>query len=150
MTNVIGLIAFSNGMLDEILMVEDNGLYALPEMSTDGLKADNIVEGAYELAEKININVEQISLCYVVKQQIPDSKEMIINYYFIIMASNFKDIPKGYVWKSKAHDLLDKSIYPKEFIESIKLHNENAGSEKGWVMGQIEIISDTGKEKERE
>lgn len=122
---------------DEILMVEYDGLYALPESSMDGLSANNIVDAAHELAYNLHVKAEQISLAYVVKQRIPDNNETIINYYFIMLTKETENIPKGYKWVPKSYEVIDRGIYPKEFVDRIE-----DGLKNGFLMGAIEVIGE--------
>lgn len=136
-TYAIGLIALGLNSNYEMLMVENDGLYSLPEMSIEALDKDNIVDGAISLAERLGLSIEQKSLAYVVRQQVPDSDEIIISYYFIAAVTGEDKVPNGYKWLTDVSGKFDKSIYPTKFIESIEQHLKN-----GWLMGDIEIINE--------
>lgn len=115
-------------MNDEILMVENDGLYSLPEMSVEISKYNNIVDTAYELSKKIGIKINEVFLVYVLEQEIPESKDVIITYYFATSV-NADAENNEYKWVSKAYDKMDTSIYPKEFIDEIRENLVN-----GWKI----------------
>lgn len=136
-TYAIGLIALGLNSNYEMLMVGNDGLYSLPEMSVEALDKNNIVDCAIKLAKTLGLSIEQKSLAYVVEQKIPEENEVIVSYYFIVAVTGEEKVPKGYHWLTDVSGKFDKSIYPAKFVESIEQHLKN-----GWLMGDIEIIKE--------
>lgn len=120
-------------MNDEILMVENDGLYSLPEISIETSKRNNIVDVAYDFAKQIGIKVDELSLAYVLEQKVPESDETVVTYYFVTMVDDDK-IEDGYEWVSRSYDKMDTSIYPEKFMESLKNKLTN-----GWRV-TVEVI----------
>lgn len=118
-TVAVGVIVLGANMDDEVLMVENEGLYSFPEISVEASNRNNIVDTAYDLTKKMNIKAEELTLVYVIEQKIPERDEVLVTYYFVTMAENNDDIPKAYEWVSKVYNKLDTSIYPQEFIDSL-------------------------------
>lgn len=120
-------------MNDEILMVENDGLYSLPEISIESSQRNNIVDIGNDLVKRIGAKVDDLALAYVLEQKVPESNEYIITYYFVTSALN-NDVEDGYEWVSKAYDKMDTAIYPTKFIESLKNKLTN-----GWRV-TVEVI----------
>lgn len=112
-------------MDDKILMVENEGLYSLPEISIESSKRNNIVDIAYDLAVEIGLKINDLSLVYTIEQKIPESEDIIVTYYFATMSEDV-NISDKYEWVSEPYNKIDSSIYPKEFINEIK-HNVRYG-----------------------
>lgn len=115
----VGVIVLGAQMDDEILMVENDGLYSLPEISIDASEYNNIIDIAYDLTKQMGIKANMLNLAYALEQRIPDSDEVIVTYYFVTMVDD-NNVAEGYKWVSKSYDKIDSAIYPDEFRENLK------------------------------
>lgn len=132
----VGIIASGLDAKNGILVVENDGVYSLPEISVDASKEHNIVSTALELANSLNLQVEQKGLAYVLEQKIPDKDEVLVTYYFLLAVTGADNVPEGYYWAIGHIDKLDESLYPAEFVKDFNQHLLNGG----WLMGDIKII----------
>lgn len=124
----VGMIVLGSHMNDEILMVENNGFYSLPEISIETSEYNNIVDIAYDLSKRIGIKVDEMFLVYVLEQKIPNSEDIIITYYFAVMV-DIDTENNEYKWVSQAYNKMDTTIYPQEFIDKIRENLVN-----GWKI----------------
>lgn len=117
-TETVGIIILGTNMDDEILMVKNDGLYSLPEILTENSECNNIVDIGHDLAKKLNIKVNDLSLAYVIEQSVSETA-VTVKYYFVGVTDTTEP-PKGYEWVSKSYEKISNSLYPQKFIDSLK------------------------------
>lgn len=135
-TSVVGLLILELDKDRDLLLVENNGLYSFPEKAVEGSTQDSIVEVAEEMMTELGLKTVAKSLAYVVKQPVPDSDEVIINYYFIILADTPANIPTNCKWFLDSYNMLDEKIYPQAFRNNLKEHIQG----RGLIFNDIQVI----------